>query len=84
MRARFIKADASGSRDWKLYECEPGGPLPRFVIVSAASVFGAYETYIFEADEAGEVTDWGELDGSFKGGLNHEQALRNAGYEVQS
>lgn len=54
-----------------------------FVIVSAADViFSGPETYIFGADAEGKVLDWGELDGSFKGALDHEQALRRAGYEV--
>lgn len=40
------------------------------------------ETYIFPADESGEVVDWGELAGSQKGTLDHAVALRDAGYEV--
>lgn len=52
------------------------------VIVSAVDVFGRPETYIFPADKDGNVTDWGELTGSFHGGLDHEEALRGAGYEV--
>lgn len=53
-----------------------------YVMVSAAAPMGQPETYIFPADAEGEVLDWGELPGSFKGGLDHEQALRNAGYEI--
>jgi len=40
------------------------------------------ETFIFPADESGMVVSWGELDGSFRGGVNHEQALANAGYSL--
>lgn len=40
------------------------------------------ETYIFPATPDGEVADWGELDGSVKGTLDHADALRGAGYEV--
>ena len=55
------------------------------VIVSAVvAMFSGPETYIFPANDKGEITDWGELDGSFKGDLDHAQALRNAGYEVTS
>ncbi len=43
---------------------------------------GGPETYIFPADETGEVLDWGEVDGSYRGGLDHEEALHRAGYEV--
>ena len=54
-----------------------------YVRVSATSVmFSGPETYIFPADETGDVIDWGELDGSYGGGLDHEEALRGAGYEV--
>lgn len=56
-----------------------------YVRVSATyAMFSGPETYIFPADETGEVTSWGELDGSYKGGLDHEEALRGAGYEVVS
>ena len=56
-----------------------------YVRVSAASVmFSGPETYIFASDADGEVTDWAELDGSYRGGLDHEEALRVAGYKVVS
>jgi len=56
-----------------------------FVVVSAiVAMFSGPETYIFPGNEAGEVTDWGELPGSFKGSLDHESALRGAGYTVVS
>ncbi len=47
-----------------------------YVIVSAVvALFSGPETYIFPADEKGEVVSWGELPGSFKGGLDHNFAL---------
>lgn len=53
------------------------------VIVSATTVmFSGPETYIFPASEAGEIVNWGKLDGSVKGCLDHAEALRGAGYEV--
>lgn len=65
---------------WGLSEPHAG---TEFVITSAVSVpYSGPETYIFPANEAGEVTDWGELDGSFRGGLDHECAIRLAGYEI--
>ena len=42
------------------------------------------ETFIFESDADGNVSSWSELDGSFKGAQDHEQALRKAGYEVDN
>jgi hypothetical protein len=54
-----------------------------YVVVSAVvACIGGPETYIFPADENGEITDWGELKGSFQGALDHELALANAGYTV--
>lgn len=53
-----------------------------FVVVSCANSMVAPETYIFPADADGNVRSWGELDGSFRGGYDHEQALQGAGYEV--
>ena len=60
-----------------------GNEESNYIIVSAASVpLSGPETYIFPANEDGEVIDWGELDGSFRGSLDHEEALTGAGYEV--
>lgn len=55
-----------------------------YVVVSAVNAMdtGA-ETYIFPADSEGKITDWLELDGSFKGALDHAEALANAGYEIK-
>lgn len=70
---------------WRHYELQPGGPLPRYVIVSAVyAMFTGDETYIFAANDAGQVTGWIELEGSFRGSKDHEMALRNAGYGVLS
>lgn len=66
-----------------------------YVVVSAVDIatrFPGYddprsmqiETYIFAADETGEVLGWGELPGSMKGTLDHAEALREAGYEVSA
>jgi len=70
-----------------LYRCDPpmldyDNKVHEYVVVSAA--FAAYsgpETYIFPANADGEITDWGEMPGSFQGSYDHNQALRNANYE---
>lgn len=96
--ATEIPYTPSGERgDWKLYKLDPPMKYERWdddtndgyieketehIIVSAAIVFGEPETYIFPSDENGSVTSWGEMPGSFKGALDHEEALRNAGYTV--
>jgi hypothetical protein len=57
-----------------------------YVIVSAVdfpSLFGQVtETYIFPANEDGTTINFGELDGSFKDGCDHELALEGAGYAI--
>lgn len=59
------------------------GETYTYVIVSAAMVaYSGPETYIFGADETGHIVDWSELPGSFRGALDHDAALRDAGYEV--
>jgi len=89
--ARFVKNLDGFKGEARLYELTP--PLQgewdkrkkaRFVVVSAINaMFSGPETFIFKADKTGEVLDWGELSGSFKGALDHEQALNNAGYKVK-
>ena len=54
-----------------------------YVIVSAVNVpLAGPETYIFPATKYGGVINLGELDGSYRGGLDHAAALTGAGYEV--
>ena len=57
--------------------------LYEYVIVSAVNaMFSGPEAYIFPADDKGQIRSWGELEGSTRGTLSHEQALAEAGYEV--
>jgi hypothetical protein len=90
--ARLYKVDPPMPlRDWTADKL--GVKDTEYVVVSAVtldfggmmrgqSIYNSTETYIFPADETGEITDWGELDGSMKGTLKHSEALREAGYEV--
>lgn len=63
--------------------------MPSFVVVSAVTPIpgaasgepGGPETYIFEADEDGEIENFDELVGSAQGDLDIAAALRRAGYE---
>lgn len=86
LKAKFIREDASHPPSFrKAYELEEGGPLPRFVVCSAVERcfdHGGPELLIFAADENGKVTDYMDLEGSYRGGTDHEEALRRAGYEV--
>ena len=55
-----------------------------YVVVSGVLAYdtGIEETYIFESDIEGNIKDYAELDGSFKGSIDHEKALNNAGYKL--
>lgn len=66
-----------------LYKLDPPVPSGEYVVVSASTVpYSGPETYIFPATADGEISDWGELDGSFKGALDHAEALEGAGYRI--
>lgn len=50
-----------------------------YIITSAVTIpHSGPETYVFRASREGEILSWIELDGSFRGGLNHDTAI--AGY----
>ena len=78
-----------GKGDGRVYRCDPpmeteDGGTTEHVWVSAAYVaYSGPETYIFASDEKGNVTNWGELPGSYRGGMDHETALTGAGYEMK-
>lgn len=87
--ATFIK-QLNGNGDGRVYRLDPpmdlyDGGTSEHVWVSAASVaYSGPETYIFASDAEGNVTDWCEQSGSYRGGLDHAEALRGAGYEVSA
>ena len=68
--------------DARLFTLDPPHNGLAQVVVSAVDVFGEPETYIFAADETGEITDYLEMSGSFRGALDHVKALNGLGYEV--
>lgn len=91
--AKFIKELEGFSGKAELYKLEPAIEQTSwvddkvkkydYVIVSAiVAPYSGPETYIFGATKDGEIANWSELNGSFRGALDHEQALKNAGYEV--
>lgn len=70
---------------YEVYDEDTDEYIPQesdYVVVSAIITFSGSETYIFPANEDGEVVKWGELDGSFRGGLDHKKALARAGYKT--
>ncbi len=68
--------------DARLYRLSPPLEDNEFVVVSAVDAYSGPETYIFPSNEDGDVISWGELEGSFQGDKDHEEALGNAGYVV--
>jgi len=55
-----------------------------YVVSSAANVWDSGpETYLFGCDKDGNIEDWGELHGSFRGRLDCEEAIKKAGYIIE-
>lgn len=80
---RRIEHWTGDARLYKLSEPVPcwDDKTTEYVVVSATTApFGGPETYVFAADAEGKVTDWSEMSGSFRGGLNHGEAIRNSGW----
>ena len=64
-----------GTHTRRLFSVVCGGEQ-HYVVTSGAFPFGSGpETYVFRSDSDGEVTEWGELPGSFKGSVDHERAI---------
>lgn len=82
--AYLYKVDPPVEFSYEDDEDEDSRSWTSYVVVSATWAIdtGMGETYIFPADEHGHVLNWGELDGSFRGGCDILQALSNAGYRV--
>ena len=85
--ATFVK-QRNGAGDGRVYRLDPplvaeSGTAHEHVWVSAIDDF-AHETHIFPSDAEGNVVDWCEQEGSFRGGCDHAKALAGAGYEVVS
>ena len=76
--ARFLSR-RDGTGEGRVYELTPPLDGHKYVWVSAVV---APETFIFPSNRRGDVSDWGELPGSIKGVLDHEAALKEAGYTV--
>ena len=82
--ATFISKPSGFLGDARPYKLNPPLDENEYVVVSAVNAYSGPETYIFGATEDGEIVDWMELDGSFRGGRDHGAALEGAGYEVEA
>lgn len=59
----------------------------RAAFVVASAVVAPYtgpETYIFPTTEDGSPINYQELEGSYRGGLEPDEAIRNAGYRIET
>ena len=66
-----------------LYRMNPPHEGNEFVIASAINaLYTGPETHLFPADADGQVIDWMEMEGSYRGGLSHARALEGAGYSI--
>lgn len=87
MKATYIRDLENFNGTAKLYKVDPpvdyDDKKTDHVAVSAVNSVWACETYIFPANEKGDVLDWGELPGSQRGDAGHAEVLEQAGYEVQ-
>ena len=84
-KASFVKQLKDWTGDAALYELSEKVPYVKgetnFVVVSAADTFDhGPETYIFPADEKGEILNWREMKGSLGGVMDHVKALDKAGF----
>ena len=67
--------------DARLYSLSEPLEGHNYIVVSAADApYTGPETFIFGCDERGNAIDFGELEGSFRGSLDHDKALKYAGY----
>lgn len=84
-RERYHFTNAGIYRLSRTVDSPSGAFMFRHVAASAVDVpFSGPETYLFAVHEDGTVISWMELPGSFRGGLDEERALRNAGWVVAS
>ena len=84
-QATYLREADGFTGDARLYRLSEPLEDSSYVIVSAvpfAFDTGMAETYLFSANEEGDVTSWSDLDGSFQGAMDHARALANAGYEI--
>ena len=70
----------------KLYKLDPALNEIEYVVVSAipcAFDTGEPETFIFSADETGDITSFSDLEGSFQGSIDIPKALKGLGYKIK-
>lgn len=87
IKATFVKNVTLGRSDGvvKLYKLSEPVEGTEYVVVSAIPFnydTGNPETCIFPSDSDGIAT-WRKMKGSFQGAMDHDRALRGAGWEPE-
>lgn len=83
MKAAAIKRMLDMRGDALLFELDPPYYSNKYVVSSAIDNELGMETYLFAADEEGNITNWLELPGSVRYVYDPYKPLRDAGYQVE-
>jgi len=92
MKATFVSKRISPSGAiQKIYRLDPPleevrddeieGPVDYICVSGVYAPYSGPETYIFPCNAKGEILSFLELPGSFRGAIDHDEALSNFGYE---
>lgn len=66
-----------------LWEVMPRIDGNKYVVTSVSNLTRlGEETYMFAADEQGNIIDWSELEGSYRGEQDHHNCFKNIGYST--
>ena len=66
-----------------LWEVMPRIGGNKYVVTSVSNLNRlGVETYMFGADEQGNIIDWSELQGSYSGGQDHHKCFKNIEYST--
>lgn len=83
MMNKFAKKIKELPNNKILWEVFPRIDGNKYVITSASDVGpSGPETYVFPSNEKGEIIDWGELPGSYRGDLVHKKCFEKIGYKI--
>lgn len=66
-----------------LYKVSPAIEGYEHVVASGISNIWGTETYLFGANESGEIVVWSELPGSIRGVVDHEAAFDSIDYKIE-
>lgn len=80
---KIIREPGQGWLQGRLEPTETSFIVSSWCNIETEIAQGCPETYLFAANEDGEVIDWCEMEGSFKGAYNHEEAMNNSNFPLK-